>query len=641
MPINAIDPEDAALDKFVGSIGTSARQAPVQQRGPMNDDEALDAFISKIAPQQNPNVNVQQPKMPAAPQHAAIQAQDTNDYANMPWSEVASSAASHFAPSAREKFSALGNAVMNPSETLSALGQVGTGLYSKAKGAFVEQDPDEKAKAEAVVDALGHHYAETYGSMAGFKKALATDPTSIGMDVASLVPGVGAAGRAVGLTTDAAGAAGKLATLGSIAGKGASMLDPIQAAITAGSKIAGTAGKVADWGLTGTQAGLSGVPKSLLSVAREAGATKDIENATAFKKFQLGQGDPAEIADTAMSGLDEMKQNATNSYLSNKENLAKSQVQLPMDKVIEKLNDLNEFMGPASEGRFSGVRNVVDDINNQVYSTLRSQNPNARTMINLDNLKQSINQHIRGLPAPFNGKVSEITKAIRDTVADHDSTYAKMMDDWGNWKDTLNEYQKDLRLKPNSTTTAMLGKMLKEARTNDNMPLISGLASTQAAKTLPYMLAGHATSPLLAQGLRAQFEYPAAALTAAVNPSLWPHIAGAAAASSPRLGGISQYAIGKAQKALEPVGTAAEYAASIPATYGATRLGEIENQQASGGRIGRKSGGRIGNVAKAEAERLINLADRIKKSQSGDTKPLLNLDDTTVAKALAIANKGI
>jgi len=60
-----------------------------------------------------------------------------------------------------------------------------------------------------------------------------------------------------------------------------------------------------------------------------------------------------------------------------------------------------------------------------------------------------------------------------------------------------------------------------------------------------------------------------------------------------------------------------------------------------GGRVGRASGGRTGKDPKASAERLIALANRVKSEQTKDTATLLNLDDTTVAKALAVANKHI
>jgi len=63
--------------------------------------------------------------------------------------------------------------------------------------------------------------------------------------------------------------------------------------------------------------------------------------------------------------------------------------------------------------------------------------------------------------------------------------------------------------------------------------------------------------------------------------------------------------------------------------------------QASGGRIERATGGSVKKSAQVKAQRLIDMVDKIKKEQGNETKPLLNLDDTTVAKALAIANRGI
>jgi len=60
-----------------------------------------------------------------------------------------------------------------------------------------------------------------------------------------------------------------------------------------------------------------------------------------------------------------------------------------------------------------------------------------------------------------------------------------------------------------------------------------------------------------------------------------------------------------------------------------------------GGRVGRASGGRTGKDPKSEAQKLIALANRVKNEQGKDTQSLLNLDDTTVAKALAVANKHI
>lgn len=71
------------------------------------------------------------------------------------------------------------------------------------------------------------------------------------------------------------------------------------------------------------------------------------------------------------------------------------------------------------------------------------------------------------------------------------------------------------------------------------------------------------------------------------------------------------------------------------------KLQEQQGGQNAGGRIGHATGGRTVSSAKAKADRLISMVDRVRKEESNGTKPLLNLDDTTVAKALSIANRGI
>ena len=68
----------------------------------------------------------------------------------------------------------------------------------------------------------------------------------------------------------------------------------------------------------------------------------------------------------------------------------------------------------------------------------------------------------------------------------------------------------------------------------------------------------------------------------------------------------------------------------------------VEEYDAQQEREGRATGGRtMSKDPTAKAMALIAMADRIKKEQGKDTSSLLNLDDTTVAKALAVANRGI
>jgi hypothetical protein len=68
----------------------------------------------------------------------------------------------------------------------------------------------------------------------------------------------------------------------------------------------------------------------------------------------------------------------------------------------------------------------------------------------------------------------------------------------------------------------------------------------------------------------------------------------------------------------------------------------VEEYDAQQEREGRATGGRtMVKDPRKNASALMALADKIKKEQSQDTSSLLNLDDATVAKALAVANKHI
>jgi len=58
-------------------------------------------------------------------------------------------------------------------------------------------------------------------------------------------------------------------------------------------------------------------------------------------------------------------------------------------------------------------------------------------------------------------------------------------------------------------------------------------------------------------------------------------------------------------------------------------------------RATRASGGRITSHHRAKAQALINAADRAKKAHNGNTKPILDMPDETVAKALSLADQAI
>jgi hypothetical protein len=607
-----------------GNAPSAPESAPAQ--GGANDDLWAGTEFARSASTANA------PAKTAPPQKSA------EEYANMPIGDVLSEAASNLAPSAMTAYQGLAHAVTNPSETLGAVGQIGSGLYSKAQGALgINQNDAEKAKTEALVDALKQHYTETYGSMGGFKKALATDPFSIGMDVASVAPVVGPGARAVGLTSEGAGLLGKAA---SIAGTAASAMDPVQLALNVGKGVAGTGAKVADIGLTGAQATMTDTPQTALRIARTAGSSSDPQATALFNQFAKDP-DHTQLVQTAMDAMQEKKDNFVQDYLKSKDNLALATQQLPMDDILaslQKLKDSKQY--GVGEGRFGSSQSYIADVENQINQTIQSQRPNARTILDLDNLKQSIRDTADTAPQGIRKPIQSVAAAVRDTIAQQSPEYANAMDKYSEGLDAQKNFAAQFGLRANGASNAAYAKMMKGPSTVPGKAMLDDLSSTEAGKYLPYMLAGSAVNPWLASGIASKFEYPALIGTALMNPGMLPHAIAGAAATSPRLAGISQYSIGRAQRALQPVSNAASMAASQPVTYGLTRVGEAEQQQqASGGRIHRATGGRTSPPITADT--LIAAAERAKKSDGKSTEVLLNQPDEAITRALAIANKHI
>ena len=601
---------------------------------PMSDDEFQELLGAKPQSPSAPATSSQQ-GMPDDEFQQLLKSQPNTqgapqtpgpDYGAMPWSDVAKSAVQAAPGSAWSQVKSVGNAVAHPMQTLSALGQLGSGAVSQLGGtAYASGDPQEKAKTEAVLDALEQHYMDTYGSMAGFKKTLATDPFSIGMDASAAIPMVGGAARAVGIGGTALDAAGSVA---------ASALNPIAAGVYAGSKAASAGANAVGKVGAKVQSALTGAPESLLNIARDAGSA-DPGKSAAFNSFLTGQGNPNDIAQTGMAAVDELKQRATSRYLADKSTLDASKP-LPMDAILKAQENVNaplDFGGVST--LHSGSRPLVDNVNSQIEDVLTSPDPAARSMIGLDNLKQSISAIAQSAPAPFNGKIGQLAGSIRDTIAAHDPTYAKMMDQWGEWKDALQDYQKTLGTKDNVTDTARLGRMFRASRTDQGTSLLDQLASTESGKNLPYMLAGSALHPWLAGGIR-NTEYPLALMGAAMHPTAIPAIGVAAAQMSPRIAGNAQYYLGKLGNAAGNAGDAVLPKLSSPATLGLDRVGGTDQQPqyARGGKVKKPSHEYLVN-------RLMALAEKAKGAEKKHTAPILNMPDDAVTAALAKAQEAI
>jgi len=138
--------------------------------------------------------------------------------------------------------------VLHPIKTLQTLNDVAVGLKSKALGwAGEEQDPEQKAQDEALVNALGNEYKTHYTSLGGFENYLMRHPAQVALDASAVTPlaevSLGRAGAAIGKIGEMASGVGDIAARAGIS-PAASVLSGAGAAATRAGDIVGGAGKV-------------------------------------------------------------------------------------------------------------------------------------------------------------------------------------------------------------------------------------------------------------------------------------------------------------------------------------------------------------------------------------------------------------
>jgi hypothetical protein len=205
------------------------------------------------------------------------------------------------------------------------------------------------------------------------------------------------------------------------------------------------------------------------------------------------------------------------------------------------------------------------------------------------------------------------------------------MDSYAEDMDKIYQLTKDFSAGRNASMTTTIAKLMKSLKSRTGQSLFDQLVATRSGRELPYMLAGSAMHPYLPGGIRNIAEY------AMAYPSMFIHPEAPLAtfaASSPRIQGNLQYALGKAS------GTVPRIADRIsPLGYQAEQARE-ERGHADGGRTGYKSGGRILDHG-GKADALVRAAESARKAISGTTEPLLDMPDEHVVKALAVAGEAI
>lgn len=482
------------------------------------------------------------------------------------WEETGKGALQQLLPSSGRLIKETAKALtVNLPETAEGIGQIISGLSSKVGGNFgLEQSPEEKQKKEALVDALGRHYAETYGSIEGFKKAFAKDPASILSDLTLPVSGIGGISAKIAK----AGNLAKTAKALSLTSKASQYLDPVQAAL-------GVAGKVAKLpvvALRGLSSARSGVAySSLTDVYNLAKQGNQVQR----EAFNLGRkGTESVVFEKVHNSFDTAAQEASDAYVNNMGNLAKEPANWGsiLNKIDEEINKIEKF-NPKTGNKFiaSGNENTLKELKTAREDVVNYQDA-AGNIAEADAYKRSLYNIVYGRSSgdkAAKDALGRIAKETRDSIEKIDSNYAEIMDQWQDWLNLSNELKSAGAAGSRAGDTAALEKLMKAlkkpAKRENTIDVL-----TEYDEGIPYLLAGYATKPALrgspnltdiALGTMGYFAHPAAA-------------AGALYGMSPRLGSMTQTALGT----LDKYGSALT---SKPIVYTAEKLRPGEEAQAS------------------------------------------------------------
>ena len=544
--------------------------------------------------------------------------------ANTPWSTVGGEALKSLPESAWKFGVGVTSPIHSPLETGAAIGSLGKGLYSKAKGLFTEQDPVEKAKAEAVVNALGADYAKRFGSIQGFKEGVARDPIGMVGDIsAPLTLGGGAAARVPGVI----GKAGKAA---STAGK---YIDPFTPVVIAGRQAIAATRAIPV--LTG--AASSGSSAASMNKAYQSGILKQPDFVDYMRGTKTGS-DLIEAAENAMFKAIDQKNAA---YVQNTANMRSISTPVSYNGIEATLLAEARKNAPINyKSTNSQVLNALREVQD-VVSQWKSQpvGGQAHTIMDMDGLKR----RIYDIKAQYEGAgkagspaataVEQVRKAVFTEIARIDPSYARAMEQYAKAKYDIDQLRRNMIGSDRLAEPTRVRKILSQFNKSTNGELMKFVEKIDP--TLPYKIAGYESSawlPKNAAGVGAavmsQAPIAYAMMTGDIRPAMLAPFT--LAATSPRAMGETARAIGKlsASEGLRKTRAGAYMAQP--------REEEPRPLTIRPNREGRATGGSVNGAVNLRA-----LANAARKQVCQSTEDFLKESDDQVAKALEIANQHI
>ena len=527
------------------------------------------------------------------PVQAQAQTQPVNAApAQMPLSDVAYGAITNLPASAGKYGKELYEAVTNPIATASSILDVGAGalqkLLPKQVVDFVNQfesNPEASQRAVQAANAVGGEYAKRYGTLEGFKQALASDPVSVIGDMSILLTGGGSvAAKVPGISR-----------AGEIAATAGRAIDPLNLAAKAVTKPLQLAEALA---ITPALGASTGAGAEAIREAAKAGAAGG-SKAEAFLEQLRGNAPIENVVNTARDAVAELFRNRSDAYISGMTSATRNKAILdfaPIDAAITKAEKIGTFEGISIRGN---AANALKEIKDKIQEFKVNPSLNTKTIEGFDKLKQAIGDIQQAQPygSPARKVADELYNAVKNQIVKQAPEYGKVMSDYENASALLKDIQGTLSINPKANVDTSIRKLQSVLRNNANtnygrrVDLAKELEATgvPGAETLFPQLAGQMLSSKLPRGIQGGI-LPSMAGGAAyygglTNPATLAAVGAGVLASSPRFVGEAAYYGGKA------VGTSKMLAEALKSYTGkspidpytlrmlATKLGQQQTEE--------------------------------------------------------------
>jgi muramidase (phage lysozyme) len=454
--------------------------------------------------------------------------------------QVAGEALTNFPSSAVKYGKELYEAVTNPIETAKSIGMVAAGGLKNITPEVVQKfitsiakEPGQIDQAVEMANAVGGEYAKKYGTLEGFKQAVASDPVSVIGDLSLLMTGGGSVvGKVPGL-----------AKAGQMTAQVGRTIDPFNVVTSAVTKPAKLAGLLASEGAGFTTGAGGGAVREAASSGFTGG-----EKANAFLE-QLRTNAPVEnVVNTAKSALSEMRDQRATAYRSGMVDIKNDKSILSFDKIDDILANKQEVGMYKGQVIQPSTVETWQEINQVVQNWKRLDPAEFHTPEGLDRLKMRIGDIRDNAPfgTPARNVADAAYNAIKNEINSQAPGYAKVMKDYELASNTLKDIESSLSLGKKANIDTSVRKLQSIMRNNANTNYGRRLEQAQmlegaGAETLMPQLAGQALSswtPRSLQGI-------GSAITAAGSAMSNPAYLASLPLTMPRLVGETAYYAGK------------------------------------------------------------------------------------------------